>query len=90
MLRPLRGTLRGIEVLRPHTVFVVDEAFSDFSDVPASVLGNVLELENLVVLRSFTKLFSVPGLRLGYALEITGWERKPSWSKERARTSGRA
>ena len=51
----------------PDTTFVVDEAFSDFSDVPSSVVGNVLEFENLVVLRSFTKIFSIPGLRLGYA-----------------------
>jgi len=51
----------------PGTTFVVDEAFSDFSDVPSSVVGNVLEFENLVVLRSFTKIFSIPGLRLGYA-----------------------
>jgi threonine-phosphate decarboxylase len=54
----------------PRALFVVDEAFlpfvpgeEDHSLVP--VLGR---LPNLVVLRSLTKLYSLPGLRLGYAL----------------------
>jgi L-threonine-O-3-phosphate decarboxylase len=48
---------------------VVDEAFMDF--LPAdqqSVIDLVLEHPNLVVLRSLTKFYSLPGLRLGYAI----------------------
>ncbi|HIE05097.1 MAG TPA: threonine-phosphate decarboxylase [Candidatus Latescibacteria bacterium] len=56
----------------PDVVFVVDEAFSDFSDFPASVLGDAPRFGNLIVLRSFTKLFSVPGLRLGYSVSSEG------------------
>jgi len=52
----------------PNVIFVVDEAFSDFSDRPISLLKEVPKLGNLVILRSFTKLFSIPGLRLGYAV----------------------
>jgi threonine-phosphate decarboxylase len=52
----------------PDVIFVVDEAFSDFSDEPISLLEEAPKLKNLVVLRSFTKLFSIPGLRLGYAV----------------------
>jgi histidinol-phosphate/aromatic aminotransferase/cobyric acid decarboxylase-like protein len=51
---------------------VVDEAFMDFLP-PAeqdrhSLLNQVTDWENLVVLRSLTKFYSLPGLRLGYAI----------------------
>ncbi|SRR5579883_2642959 len=49
---------------------VVDEAFMDFllPDAAPSVIGRVLTDPNLVVLRSLTKFYSLPGLRLGYAI----------------------
>ncbi|XGV97257.1 MAG: threonine-phosphate decarboxylase CobD [Leptolyngbya sp. BL-A-14] len=49
---------------------VVDEAFMDFlpPDQQQSVIDRVLEHPNLVVLRSLTKFYSLPGLRLGYAI----------------------
>jgi threonine-phosphate decarboxylase len=51
-------------------LLVVDEAFIDF--IPAaqdySALTLLDDYPNLVILRSLTKLFAVPGLRLGYAL----------------------
>ncbi|MBM3238917.1 threonine-phosphate decarboxylase [Candidatus Poribacteria bacterium] len=50
------------------TLIVVDEAFLDFTDEPHhnSVCEEVINLPNLIVLRSMTKLFAIPGLRLGY------------------------
>lgn len=49
---------------------VVDEAFMDFLP-PArsqSVIDWVSELPNLLVIRSLTKFYSMPGVRLGYAI----------------------
>jgi histidinol-phosphate aminotransferase len=46
-------------------LLVVDEAYVDFA--PASCLTLVAELDNLVVLRSFSKSFSLAGLRIGLA-----------------------
>ena len=47
---------------------IVDEAFLDFVAQPASysVAADIRRFDNLIVLRSFTKSFAIPGLRLGY------------------------
>ena len=46
------------------TIFIIDEAFIDF--VPAeSLLGSLKN--NLLVLRSLTKFYGIPGLRIGFA-----------------------
>jgi len=44
---------------------VVDEAFIDFCP-QHSVLPQVAEIANLLVLRSMTKFYAIPGLRVGY------------------------
>ncbi len=51
----------------PESLIVVDEAYRQFVDEPppsASLLGR----GNVVLLRSLTKDYALPGLRLGYAL----------------------
>lgn len=59
-----------LEVIRnnPKALFVIDEAFIDFLPRPQeySLMKEAVELPNLVVLRSMTKFFALPGLRLGY------------------------
>lgn len=52
------------------SLLVVDEAFVDFIEDPArvSVAPFIERFEHLMVLRSLTKLFAIPGLRLGYLL----------------------
>lgn len=68
------GTLTRREDLIPYlehgALVVVDEAFMDFlpPDQQQSVLDWVLDFPNLIVLRSLTKFYSLPGLRLGYAI----------------------
>ena len=51
-------------------VVVVDEAFMDFLPPyrEQSAIAWINEFENLVVIRSLTKFYSMPGLRLGYAI----------------------
>ncbi len=45
---------------------VVDEAYADFAG--ATVLDQSRDLENLIVFRTFSKVFGLAGLRVGYAV----------------------
>jgi threonine-phosphate decarboxylase len=62
--------LQGLEKVLPRCVLVIDESFLDF--VPNaeeySVLLEAGEFPNLVVFRSLTKFFAIPGLRLGFGI----------------------
>ena len=49
------------------SLLIVDEAFIDFIE-KESVKKEVLRFSNLIVLRSLTKFFGIPGLRLGYIM----------------------
>ncbi|MDR2367172.1 MAG: aminotransferase class I/II-fold pyridoxal phosphate-dependent enzyme [Deltaproteobacteria bacterium] len=45
---------------------IVDEAFMGFCGRDESLEGLILDNPRLIVLKSMTKLFAIPGLRLGY------------------------
>ena len=49
---------------------VVDEAYVDFADQPgvATIAGLVDAVPNLIVLRTFSKIHGLAGLRIGYAI----------------------
>lgn len=51
-------------------VLVLDECFNDFLDQPDAwtMKPYLAEFPNLVILKAFTKLYAMPGLRLGYCL----------------------
>lgn len=49
-------------------VFVVDEAFIDFAPSAESVTEALSQFDNLIIMRSLTKAYAIPGLRLGYIL----------------------
>jgi len=49
------------------TVLVLDEAFMDFCE-ESSAKRFMVKGDNGIVLRSMTKFFGIPGLRLGYAI----------------------
>jgi threonine-phosphate decarboxylase len=61
---------RLVDLIRTNenTLFVIDEAYVDFTTAPQSLLPYVNELFNLVVIRGYTKTFALPGLRIGYTV----------------------
>lgn len=51
----------------PQTNFVIDEAFIEFTDYPS--LCEIKSIpDNIFIIRSMTKIFAVPGLRIGFAV----------------------
>lgn len=85
------GGLISIHQIEPFleqfSLVVVDEAFMDFLPVDAdySLISKVQDFPNLVILRSLTKFYSLPGLRLGYAIghpdRLRHWQQcRDPWS----------
>ncbi|NME69569.1 pyridoxal phosphate-dependent aminotransferase [Flammeovirga aprica] len=52
----------------PRTTFVIDEAYIEFTSATVSVTPLVKKYDNLIIVRSLTKTFTIPGLRLGYII----------------------
>ncbi|SEE59789.1 threonine-phosphate decarboxylase [Tenacibaculum sp. MAR_2010_89] len=56
---------------KPRTTFVIDEAYIEFTNNLESVASLTTTHTNLIVVRSLTKTFTIPGLRLGYIISNT-------------------
>ncbi|HCF28482.1 MAG TPA: threonine-phosphate decarboxylase [Cyanobacteria bacterium UBA11049] len=85
------GKLWQRETILPYleqfALVVVDEAFMDFlpPEREQSLIPMVQKYPNLVILRSLTKFYSLPGLRVGYAIahpdRLQRWkQRRDPWS----------
>nr|WP_263327885.1 threonine-phosphate decarboxylase CobD [Neobacillus sp. Marseille-Q6967] len=59
---------------KTNTYLVIDEAFIDFLPNPkqTSLLKELDRFKQVILLRSMTKFYAIPGLRLGYALAHPG------------------
>ena len=60
-------------------IVVLDEAYIEFAGLERSVARWVLERENLIVLRTFSKWAGIAGLRLGYGI-FPGWLMPALWN----------
>lgn len=63
-----RESLLETVATNPATVFIVDQAYSDYTLQPLLTPAEAAGINNLVLLSSLTKRFAVPGLRIGYAV----------------------
>ena len=64
-----KGIIEYIVRRSPRYTFVVDQSYEGYTLEPLIEPREVQDCHNLLVLHSFSKRFSVPGLRLGY---VTG------------------
>lgn len=54
---------------RDRGIFVLlDECFIEFCGENCSMISEAEEFDNLMILRAFTKIFAIPGVRLGYLI----------------------
>jgi histidinol-phosphate aminotransferase len=58
-----------IDNLPPNTTVLIDEAYAHFADSPdfESAMGYVRQGKNVVVTRTFSKIYGMAGLRAGFA-----------------------
>ena len=49
-------------------ILIIDEAFIDFSSTQNSAWNLINKKTNLILIRSLTKFYSIPGLRIGYGI----------------------
>jgi threonine-phosphate decarboxylase len=52
----------------PETVFIVDESYLPFAENPDRQIRSYSALPNVIRLTSMSKIFKIPGLRIGFAL----------------------
>lgn len=69
-LAPPADVLRLVKEVPEHVLLVMDEAYIEFLDVPVDLLPLLRrgEKPNLLIMRTFSKIFGLAGLRLGYGI----------------------
>lgn len=69
-LAPPEALLRLIREAPPETLVVIDEAYIEYLDQPLDLLPLVRSGEhpNLLLMRTFSKIYGLAGLRLGYGI----------------------
>ena len=69
-LAPSAALRRLVREVPPHVVLVVDEAYLDFLEQPLDLLPLVRSgaRPNLVLARTFSKIYGLAGLRVGYGV----------------------
>lgn len=66
----VRQFIADVNRMSPDTVILVDEAYHEYVDDPAYATAVPMALENpkVIVVRTFSKVFGMAGLRAGYAI----------------------
>lgn len=70
MLIPGAQMAAFVRKVGPKATVLVDEAYNELTDLPeqSSVAALVKEGQNLIVCRTFSKIYGMAGLRVGYAI----------------------
>ena len=57
-----------IKAKKNNVMVVIDESFLDFIEENLSMISYINEYENLIIIKSLTKFFALPGIRIGYGI----------------------
>jgi len=57
-----------IKAKKNNVIVLIDESFLDFIEVNLSMISYINEYENLIIIKSLTKFFVLPGIRIGYGI----------------------
>ncbi|MDE7133133.1 MAG: aminotransferase class I/II-fold pyridoxal phosphate-dependent enzyme, partial [Lachnospiraceae bacterium] len=61
------AVVKILEYCKDRGIYVVlDECFIEFCGRKTSMISESARFDNLILVRAFTKIFSIPGVRLGY------------------------
>ena len=71
---PADAVARFVELVDPDVLIAVDEAYSEFGTEPGfgSAIPLIDDHDNVVVYRTFSKIYGLAGARLGYAMGHPG------------------
>ncbi len=69
-LAPKEELLKLVRAVPPHVLLVMDEAYVEFLDDAPDLLPLLRsgELPNLILMRTFSKIYGLAGLRVGYGV----------------------
>lgn len=86
------GDLRRVIEAASHCLVVLDEAYVHYSGDSGGI-GLVAEYPNLIVLRTFSKVYGLAGLRLGFGVAQSGiidalLAAKPTWNVGQLQIAG--
>lgn len=73
MLTPRAELSNWVKSAKENVFFIIDEAYAEFVSTPAFVSAITLVAEgykNLIVTRTFSKIYALAGLRVGYGVAV--------------------
>ena len=62
-----------VRSLPPHVIFVFDEAYAEYLESPPDLRPLIDEGRNVVCLRTFSKIYGLASLRIGYGYGSAEW-----------------
>ena len=66
-----KNDLDTLILANQNSLFIIDEAYIDFTTEISSITENINNYNNVIIIKSLTKNFAIPGLRLGYIISST-------------------
>ena len=67
-LAPRNEVLNLIENFPDQVLLVLDEAYFEFLDDPVNMISFIHSMPNLLLMRTFSKIYGLAGLRVGYGI----------------------